>query len=63
MNMKERIYEKGIEQYPEVFRMSELLELHIDDLRALDDALWADWNRVRKAVKAVEELNGEEEDE
>ncbi len=61
--MKERIYEKGIEQYPEVFRMSELLELHIDDLRALDDALWADWNRVRKAVKAVEELNGEEEDE
>lgn len=58
--MKERIYENGIEQYPKVFRMSELLELHIDDLRALDNALWNDWERVRKAVKAVEELIQEE---
>ena len=58
--MKERIYENGIEQYPKVFRMSELLELHIDDLRALDSALWNDWERVRKAVKAVEELIQEE---
>ena len=59
--MKERIYENGIDEYPKVFRMSELLELHIDDLRALDEALWADWNRVKKALDTVAELNGEEE--
>ena len=59
--MKERIYENGIDEYPKVFRMSELLELHIDDLQALDEALWADWNRVKKALDTVAELNGEEE--
>ena len=61
--MKERIYENGVDEYPKVFKMSELLELHIDDLRALEDALWADWQRVSNAVKTVEDLNGEDNDE
>tara|TARA_R100001082_G_C4302990_1_gene133284 strand:+ start:168 stop:353 length:186 start_codon:yes stop_codon:yes gene_type:complete len=61
--MKERIYENGIDEYPKVFKMSELLEFHLDDLRALEDALYADWQRVRGAVKTVEALEGEDEDE
>jgi len=45
-------------KYPEIFIMSELLEMTSDELQDLDDALYADWQRVRKAKdvkRALEE--------
>ena len=45
--------------YPKpIWLMSELLEMTSDELRNLDDALYADWQRVRHALevkKAIEE--------
>jgi|21_taG_2_1085346.scaffolds.fasta_scaffold234374_2 hypothetical protein len=47
-------------KYPEIFIMSDLLEMTSDELQDLDDALFADWQRVRKAKevkRALEEEN------
>jgi len=37
--------------YPKKFIMSELLELSSDELNNLEDALHADWERVRAAIE------------
>lgn len=40
-------------KYPKKFIMTELMKMTSEELSNLDDALYADWRRVRQALKVV----------
>ncbi len=47
-------------KYPKKFIMSELIKMTSQELSALEEALWSDWERVNKANKVVSQIEEEE---
>ena len=46
--------------YPKKFCTAELIKFDSEELSALADALWADWQRVNNALKVVRAMENED---